>query len=77
MFGNHIHRDWIRNGNGRQDSGVGDEEMTQPYDPDFKDPCLTCTERSQACAYMLDGHKPEDGCLTKRVWIRHQAKKVV
>jgi hypothetical protein len=39
--------------------------MTEPHDP-----CNSCRYKNQACAYILDGNKPEDACLDKKLSLR-------
>lgn len=36
----------------------------------MKDPCQCCQYQTQACAYIMDGNKFEDACMTKRVYLK-------
>jgi hypothetical protein len=35
-----------------------------------KDPCKSCQYEKQACAYILDGKKFEDACMSKRIQLK-------
>jgi hypothetical protein len=38
--------------------------MTEKQQPE-KDPCDFCRYKQQACAYWIDGQKPDGACITK------------
>ena len=37
---------------------------------DYKEPCDTCKYQLQACAYIIDGKKIEDACLSQKIWLK-------
>jgi len=39
-----------------------------------EDICLSCKYHTQACAYILDGNRFEDACMSKRLQLRRRER---